>query len=168
MRRILTVSAGILAAGLFLMPDDAAAQRGGRGGGGGISGGGRGSFGGGGAGRGGWGDGGALRQPVIRGGLDQGTNRGWAGRAGADGPALAGRADDRRWRRHVRYRYYGPWYGGWPAWGIGAGFVGAAAYPYYGYGYGPGYVEPEVECVVVRRKVKVGKAWRVRLVKECA
>ena len=187
MKRILAISAALLAVGLFMMPDDASAQRGGGGGGGrgGGGGGGGGGFGGGGGGRGGFGGGGfgggrggdfggveRFRAPPGRGGFGPAGNREWVGRPVANRAGVGDRFADRRWRwrRGYRYGYYGPWYDGYPYWGVGAGIVAGTAlavgYPYYGSGYGPAYYEPE--CVKVRQRVRVGRAWRVRVVTQCS
>jgi hypothetical protein len=165
MKRILFFSAALLAAGLSLIPDDASAQ--GRGGRSWSEGGGRSGGGGGG---GGFGPSSAFRDggnrgPSIGGGVGSRWDRNAVGRPAFNRPFVGERVADRRWRRHHRYVHYRPWYGGYPYWGFGAGFISGAALGYPYYGYGPDYYEPE--CVQVRRRVWTGRVWRVRIVTEC-
>ncbi len=77
---------------------------------------------------------------------------------------------DRSWRRPFRYGHYSPWYDGYGYWGAGAGLIAgtvlATRSPYYGCDHGVAYDEPE--CIKVRQRVRVGGAWRVRVVAQCS
>jgi hypothetical protein len=99
--------------------------------------------------------------------MDRGWDDGRVGRV--DRWRDGGRVDRRPWRRHFRYGFYSPWYGSYPYWGIGTGYIAGAAYPYYDdpyYDDDLAYDEPE--CVEIRRRVWTGREWRVRVVTQCS